>query len=41
VIPLFAVETLEPEVLDCLPGFKRRLQWFLDNRPDLTITLPA
>jgi hypothetical protein len=36
LIPLFAVETLEQEVLDCLPGFKRRLQWFLDNRPDLT-----
>jgi len=36
LIPLFAVETLEPEVLDSLPGFKRRLQWFIDNRPDLT-----
>ncbi|MBI3476271.1 MAG: glucosidase [Acidobacteria bacterium] len=36
LIPLFAVETLEQEVLDRLPGFKRRLEWFLDNRPDLT-----
>jgi hypothetical protein len=36
LIPLFAVETLEQEVLDCLPGFKRRLEWFLNNRPDLT-----
>ncbi len=35
LIPLFAVETLEPEVLDQLPGFKRRLEWFIDNRPDL------
>jgi hypothetical protein len=34
LIPLFAVETLEPEVVDRLPGFKRRMQWFLDNRPD-------
>jgi hypothetical protein len=34
LIPLFAVETLEPETVDRLPGFKRRLQWFLDNRPD-------
>jgi Pyridine nucleotide-disulphide oxidoreductase, dimerisation domain len=33
---LFAVETLEPSLLDKLPGFKRRLEWFLDNRPDLT-----
>jgi hypothetical protein len=36
LIPLFAVETLEPEVLDRLPGFKRRLEWFLAHRPDLT-----
>jgi mannosylglycerate hydrolase MGH1-like protein/glycosyl hydrolase family 63 len=36
LIPLFAVETLEPELLDQLPGFKRRMQWFIDNRPDLT-----
>ena len=36
LIPLFAVETLEPEMLDKLPGFKRRLEWFVENRPDLT-----
>jgi hypothetical protein len=36
LIPLFAVETLEPELLDRLPGFRRRLHWFLENRPDLT-----
>jgi hypothetical protein len=36
LIPLFAVETLEPEVLDRLPAFKRRLSWFIDHRPDLT-----
>jgi len=35
LIPLFAVETLEPEVLDRLPDFKKRLEWFIDNRPDL------
>jgi hypothetical protein len=34
LIPLFAVETLEPESMDRLPGFKRRMQWFIDNRPD-------
>jgi hypothetical protein len=28
--------TLEPEALDRLPGFKRRLEWFIDNRRDLT-----
>jgi hypothetical protein len=35
LIPLFAVETLEPELLDRLPGFKRRLEWFIQNRSDL------
>jgi hypothetical protein len=35
LVPLFAVETLEPSVVDRLPGFKRRMQWFIDNRPDL------
>jgi hypothetical protein len=34
LIPLFAVETLEPEALARLPGFQRRMQWFLDNMPD-------
>jgi hypothetical protein len=34
LIPLFAVETLEPEVIDRLPGFTRRMQWFIDNHPE-------
>jgi hypothetical protein len=36
LIPLFAVETLEPEALKRLPGFTRRLDWFIAHRPDLT-----
>ncbi|MCI0485428.1 MAG: glucosidase [Blastocatellia bacterium] len=36
LIPLFAVETLEPDMLDRLKGFKRRMEWFIDNRKDLT-----
>jgi hypothetical protein len=36
LIPLFAVETLEPEMLNKLPDFKRRMEWFIENRPDLT-----
>jgi hypothetical protein len=36
LIPLFAVETLEPELLERLPGFKRRLDWFINHRQDLT-----
>ena len=39
LIPLFAVETLESDVLNKLPDFKRRLEWFIDNRPDLTENL--
>ncbi|HET7226624.1 MAG TPA: glucosidase [Candidatus Eisenbacteria bacterium] len=36
LIPLIAVEVLEERVIDKLPGFRRRMQWFLDHRPDLT-----
>jgi len=36
LIPLFAVETLDPAVVDSLPGFKRRMQWFIENRPELS-----
>ena len=35
LIPLFAVATIEPEVLDRLPDFKKRMYWFIENRPDL------
>jgi hypothetical protein len=35
LIPLFAVETLEPEMLRQLPEFKERLEWLLNNRPEL------
>lgn len=35
LIPLFAVEVLEPELLERLPGFAARLQWVLDNKPEL------
>jgi hypothetical protein len=36
LIPLFAVEILEHELLDSVPGFQRRLKYFLDTHPDLT-----
>ena len=35
LIPLFAVEVLEPDTLARLPEFHGRLKWFLRNRPDL------
>lgn len=35
LIPLFAVETLEPELLAKVPEFCARLEWYLKHRPDL------
>ncbi len=35
LIPLFAVTTLEPDLLERLPNFKERLEWFINNRPQL------
>jgi hypothetical protein len=29
------VETLEPELMKCLPNFAERMEWFLSHRPDL------
>ena len=34
LIPLYATLTLEPEVLNRFPHFKRRVQWFINNRSD-------
>ena len=35
LIPMFAVETIEPELLERVPDFKRRLEWYLSYRPEL------
>ena len=35
LVPLFAVEVLEESVIAKLPGFRKRMQWFLENRRDL------
>jgi hypothetical protein len=35
LIPLFAVETLEPDLLDRVPDFKLRLAWYLNYRPEV------
>ncbi len=37
LIPLFAVETLDPELLEKLPEFTKRMEWFLNYRPDLAL----
>ncbi|MEI7877761.1 MAG: glucosidase [Planctomycetota bacterium] len=36
LIPLFAVETIEPEVLKQLPIFRERPEWFLRERPEMS-----
>ena len=35
LIPLFAVEVLEPELFKELPEFACRMDWFLEHRPEL------
>jgi glycogen debranching enzyme len=35
LLPLFAVEVLEQSTLDRFPSFKKRFEWFIENRPDL------
>ena len=36
LIPLFAVEVMEVDLLDKLPGFGSRFRWFMENRTELT-----
>jgi hypothetical protein len=35
LIPLFAVEVIDHQLLEEAPEFAKRLKWFLNNRPDL------
>ena len=35
LIPLFAGQVLPDVEVDRLPGFSKRMRWFLENRPDL------
>ena len=35
LIPLFAVQTIEPEILEKLPRFRQRMSWFIKERPYL------
>ena len=35
LIPLFACGVLEQKHIDCLPEFRKRMEWFLNNRRDL------
>ncbi len=35
IIPLYAAHILDQGLIDRLPGFKKRMSWFLEHRPDL------
>ncbi len=35
LIPLLSVDLLYDRIIDRLPGFRKRMDWFLNNRPDL------
>jgi len=41
LIPLFAVETFETGDRKRMPSFRRRLEWFVQNRLILPNTWPA
>jgi hypothetical protein len=36
LMPLLAVETLEPQLLEMMPDFERRLRWYTKHRPHLS-----
>lgn len=36
LIPLYATLVLEPQVIKRFPGFKKRMDWFIENRPDIS-----
>ncbi len=36
LVPLFAVETITSSTLDKLPRLRKRIEWFIANRPELT-----
>ena len=35
LLPLLAVETIERDVLDHVPSFTKRMEWFINDRPEL------
>jgi hypothetical protein len=41
LIPLFAVETIESDQLERFGGFRRRMEWFIENRHDLTANIAS
>lgn len=36
LIPLYATLVLEPTTINRFPGFKQRMEWFLNSRPEVS-----
>jgi len=36
LIPLYGTLVLEPAILNRFPGFKKRMEWFINNRPGVS-----
>jgi len=36
LIPLYATLVLEPAMINRVPGFKKRMEWFINNRPEVS-----
>jgi hypothetical protein len=41
IMPMLVVEVLEDKLIDQLPGFKKRLEWFIANKPELAKQLAS
>lgn len=41
LIPLFATQTLDSDLLDRLPEFKNRMNWFVENHPELSLNVAS
>src|ERR1700760_2848716 len=36
LIPLYATLVLEPSTINRCPGFKKRMEWFIENSPEIS-----
>lgn len=41
LLPLFAVEIIEPKMLEEMPVFKRRMEWFISKRPNIACNMTS
>lgn len=39
LLPLIAVQSLDGELLDALPNFRKRMEWYFEHRTDITSTI--